>query len=232
LFRDAPRLSGWNGSSVFLRHDIDVSMDPAIRMAAVERDCGASSTYMFMTRSELYDVTRSGTARQLREIAAMGHEVGVHFDCPSELRNEQFSLDAIESLILEDCERLENSLGEPVRSISFHRPIPGLLGGPLLVAGKINAYAAELIGWYLSDSKGSWRAGEPLLRLQDGSGTVLQLLTHPIWWGEEHAAPPVRLESFFRTETRAMQPAAANEFGQTLAATIPGILRSGQSHTE
>jgi hypothetical protein len=232
LFRDAAQLSTWTAPSVFLRHDIDISLPPAVRMAAVERQCGTPSTYMVMTQSRLYDISRSEPARMLREIAAMGHEIGVHFDCPEELRNGNGRLETIEQLILRDCERLEGALGAPVHSISFHRPIPWLLHGPLLVRGKVNAYAGELMGWYLSDSKGNWRAGEPLPQLSNQSKTVLQLLTHPIWWGEEHEYPAQRLESFFRAETCDMRPEDAEYLDQTLAATIPGIRRSGSTYTE
>src|ERR1017187_6433508 len=102
LFRDAAQLPAWTAPSVFLRHDIDISLPPAVRMAAVEQQSGTASTYMVMPQSRLYDVSRSESARMLREIAAMGHEIGVHFDCPDEIRNGHGSLEAIESLILQD----------------------------------------------------------------------------------------------------------------------------------
>jgi hypothetical protein len=232
LLRDAAWFSGPAAPSVFLRHDIDIALLPAMRMAALERECGAVSTYMVMVDSRLYDISQSDSRRMLREIAAMGHEIGIHFDCPDDVRNGNGNLAAIESLILRDCERLEAVIGEPAHSISFHRPIPSLLRGPLLVSEKVNAYAAELMDWYLSDSKGNWRAGEPLPQLNDPSKTVLQLLTHPIWWGEQHEPPAQRLESFYLTETRQMQPEQADYFDQMLAATIPGIRRSGSTYRE
>jgi hypothetical protein len=155
----------------------------------------------------------------------------VHFDCPEELRHDQGHVSALESLILEDCQRLEDILGMAVRSISFHRPIPWLLGGPLMVSGKVNAYANEFMDWYLSDSKGNWRAGEPLSLLMDRQHPVLQLLTHPIWWGEEHRSPAERLESFYLLQTRDMPPKSAEHFDRLLAATIPGVRRSGGPKT-
>jgi hypothetical protein len=185
---------------------------------------------MVMVRSRLYDVSRADSRRILQEILAMGHEVGVHFDCPEELRQDQGQIDALESPILEDCRCLEDILGTAVSSISFHRPIAWLLRGPLMIGGKVSAYASAFMDWYLSDSKGNWRAGEPLAALADGEHDVLQLLTHPIWWGDEHQPPAERLESFYRLHTRDMEPASAEHFDRMLAATIPGILRSG--HTE
>ncbi len=232
LFREAVQLSSWTAPSVFLRHDIDISLPPAVAMAEVEREAGVVSTYMVMMESQLYDISLGDAVRMVREIAAMGHEIGVHFDCPGELRNGNGSVETIGPLILRDCARLEDALGLPVQSISFHRPIPWLLRGPLLVRGKVNAYAAELMNWYLSDSKGAWRAGQPLPLLSDASQMVLQLLTHPIWWGKEHEYPAQRLESFFRAETRDAQPENSEHFDRMLAATIPGIRRSGPTFTE
>ena len=130
LFRDSPGLSSLSGN-VFLRHDIDISLPPALRMASVEREQGMAATYMVMMRSSLYDVSGADSRRILQEILGMGHEVGVHFDCPEGLRREQGQVEALESSILEDCRRLEDILGTAVRSVSFHRPITWLLRGPL-----------------------------------------------------------------------------------------------------
>jgi hypothetical protein len=227
LFREAPAIPTLSGS-VFLRHDIDIHLLPALRMATVEHAERISSTYMVMVRSCLYDVSSADSAHILADIISLGHEVGVHFDCPENLRQDKASLSDIESLILDDCRYLEDILGIGVQSISFHRPIPWLLRGPLMIGGKVNAYANEFMGWYLSDSKGNWRAGEPLALLAESAPhPVLQLLTHPIWWGEEHRPPADRLESFYQLQTRDMEPKNAQEFDRMLTATIPGIRRSG-----
>lgn len=228
LLGEAKELSDWTLPSVFLRHDVDISLQPAVKLAALEHDAGVLSTYMVMARGQLYDITEADSARMLREIAAMGHEIGVHFDCPEEIRAADCGIDGVESLIVRDCKRLEDVIGSPVHSMSFHRPVPWLLRGPLLVCGKVNAYAAPLMGWYLSDSKGSWRAGEPLSQLCDPAGAVLQLLTHPIWWGSEHQHPAERLEFFFRTETSRMTAQEADGFDRLLVTVVPGIRRSGQ----
>jgi hypothetical protein len=228
LFREAPKLATLS-ASVFLRHDIDISLPPALRMAAVEEEQGLRATYMVMVRSSLYDVGRADSRAILRQILSMGHEVGVHFDCPEELRQDQGRIDDLESSILEDCRRLEDVVGTAVNSISFHRPISWLLRGPLLISGKVNAYAAGLMEWYLSDSKGNWREGEPRRLLSEKGNSVLQLLTHPIWWGEEHQPAAERLELFYLSQTRDMEPGAARHFDRILSETIPGILRSGHS---
>lgn len=227
LFRDARDLSSWHHSGALLRHDIDIALPPAVRMAELEHDAGVCSTYMVMVRSVLYDVSRRESSDMLAEIIAMGHEVGVHFDCPESFRGDANEVTVLESLISDDCRRLEDILGIAVDSVSFHRPVPWLLRGPLLIGGRVNAYAELLMGWYLSDSKGRWRDGEPLTRLTRPESPILQLLTHPIWWGENHQAPRDRLESFFVAQSQRMEPAETIVFDRLLEQTVPGIRRAG-----
>ena len=61
--------------------------------------------------------------------------------------------------------------------------------------GKVNAYSRELMSWYLSDSAGNWREGEPLPLLSNPDRPLLQLLIHPFWWGEEHMSAGDRLQT-------------------------------------
>src|SRR5205823_1486511 len=110
-----------------------------------------------------------------------------------------------------------------VKSLSFHRPIPWLLRGPLLIGSRVNAYAAELMEWYLSDSKGCWREGEPLPKLRQPQGSKLQLLTHPIWWGDTHLTPAERLDEFAKEKTWRLSHSKAAEFDLALASTLPGV---------
>jgi hypothetical protein len=54
---------------------------------------------------------------------------------------------------------------------------------------------------------------------------LLQLLIHPIWWGDEHMAPQDRLEAFFLAETQGTSPEFTQAFDDHLATTIPAVLR-------
>ena len=229
---------------MFLRHDVDVSVSRALRMAEIEHACGVQSTYYVMTASPMY--TLPPNAQLVREIVALGYEVGLHFDCPAEHRiklplndaettqipangvscddqdesNERLKL--LESRIERDCSLIEDILGRRVESISFHRPDPWCLRGPMRIGGRVNAYAAGLMEWYISDSKGNWREGEPLPMLVAPSKRVLQLLIHPIWWGDEHLSPEDRLQDFRAAETQGLSPAAVANWDASLEATLPG----------
>ncbi|MFL6352712.1 MAG: hypothetical protein ACJ74Z_12810 [Bryobacteraceae bacterium] len=210
----------------FVRHDVDVDLSKAVRMAEIESEHGVRAAYMIMNASLMYSLRDLSVQKALRQIQSLGHEVGLHFDCPGELRHEEKGdLSQLESDIESACRELEECVGSPVRSLSFHRPIPWLLRGPLLIGSRVNAYAAELMAWYLSDSKGCWREGEPIPKLRQPPGHILQLLTHPIWWGDRHLPPAERLDEFVRERTAGLSGSQAAEFDQALASTLPGVQR-------
>lgn len=221
LFREVPTLDP-AGQHLLLRHDVDCSLTEALQLAHFEARLGLRSSYFVMMHSLLYDV---GQSSAVRELAAMGHEVGVHFDCPPGCDPNDSA--AVEALIDQDCRRLEDILGEPVRSISFHRPIQQFLHGPLLLAGRVNAYAASLMRWYISDSRGSWRCGSPLQELGRRRHGTLQMLTHPIWWGREHVAPQDRLQLLFLRLTHGKNLRQRALVDAHLIETMPGIRRNG-----
>lgn len=218
LFADAPKFLQDQSSQVYVRHDVDICLSRAIEIGSFEQALGVRSTFFVMLDSLLYDLRRDA----LSELQALGHEVGLHYDCPDEHRISG-TLEFITPLIDKDCKRLEDVIGTPVRSISFHRPVPYLLRGPLIVAGRVSAYAADFMHWYISDSAGRWRCGDPLVELAHNRHHVLQVLTHPIWWGERHAAPQVRLREFVRS--KALDERGTNSLEQALALTVPGAFR-------
>lgn len=150
---------------LFLRHDIDVSLERAIRVAEIESEFGVRATYMVMINSLPYRVESKTSRDILRQLITMGHEVTLHFDLDDDQRNSNCEISAVETKIDAACKHLEQITGLPVQSISFHCPLPQFLRGPLLVAGRVNAYSQELMVWYLSDSIGCWREGEPLPKL-------------------------------------------------------------------
>jgi hypothetical protein len=219
---EAPRaLAAGGRPTLILRNDVDVSLERALRLAEVEHALGARATYMVMTNSPLYDVDAPASRAILAEMLALGHEVGLHFDFEDAAQREGgAAVAAVEPAIEAACERLDAACGQPVRSLSFHRPLPQFLRGPSVVAGRVNAYARELMDGYLSDSGGRWRQGEPLPMLERPTSVALQLLTHPLWWGETHQAPADRLDAFFVEATAGLSPAERARYDTTLGEHI------------
>jgi hypothetical protein len=212
---------------LILRHDIDVSLKRGLRTAEIENEFGVPATYMVMTNSSLYCIKDQTSRDILRQLINLGHEVGLHFDLDEEERNKTYKVSFVEAKIHSAYEELENIIGLQVRSISFHRPVPQIFVGPLMIGGRVNAYAKELMAWYLSDSKGYWREGEPLPKLVHANKPLLQMLVHPIWWGNEHMLPEDRLQEFFDTETQGQSYQYVKALDTALAGTIPAVRRRG-----
>jgi hypothetical protein len=202
LMRDAPNSVDRGRPRAIVRHDVDVSPRLALAMAEMEAERGLKATYMVLVNSPLYSLDEPATRGALARTGAMGHEIALHFDLSEDYRRTGCSTEVIEQEIAAAANQLASAVGLPVESVSFHRPIASFIRGPLRVAGLVNAYAAELMHWYLSDSDGSWREGEPLAQLARPRPSLLQLLVHPIWWGEEHMASDERLTAFIRDESR------------------------------
>ena len=65
---------------VLWRHDVDVSMHRAARLAEIEAERGAVATYFVNPRSAFYNLRSPKSRRLLRRIRSLGHEIGLHFD--------------------------------------------------------------------------------------------------------------------------------------------------------
>lgn len=161
-FEDAPR-----EGDLVLRHDVDLSLDAALRLAELESDAGARATYFLMTESVFYNLASEEGERALARLRELGHRVGLHAVYPH-VPHLQIGLD----------ERFE-----PV--VAWHNPDPEYMSAP--VEGAINVMAPPWFdpATYRSDSNQHWRSGCPHDELRAGAFPWLQLLTHPEIWAYE-----------------------------------------------
>ena len=63
---------------LFLRHDVDLSLDAALRMAELEHEAGATATYFLMTESVFYNLASSEGTAAIERLRTLGHRVGLH----------------------------------------------------------------------------------------------------------------------------------------------------------
>jgi len=66
-----------------LRHDVDRKVDRALVMAAVEKELGFKSTYYFRAGWRFWK------PEVVRKIAALGHEIGYHYEVLSKAKGDQ-----------------------------------------------------------------------------------------------------------------------------------------------
>ena len=183
-------------SGVLWRHDIDMSVHRALALARIERDEDVRATYFVHLHSAFYNAFEAGIVERLREIVALGHELGLHFD-PQFGGLTPGDRDALVRAVSRERDALQETVGAPVVAVSFHDP--DVAGFTDLhddrLAGLVNAYGDRLRKnfVYCSDSNGYWRFTPIRDVLMQPGHDRLQVLTHPEWWVPEPMSPRARV---------------------------------------
>jgi hypothetical protein len=211
--------------TLFMRHDVDVSLKSALRLAEIESGLGVRATYMIIPNSPLYNIAGDAGRSALARLCDLGHEVALHFDISEHHRSNEVGIADIADQINLAGDAIEQITGVRVCSLSFHRPPREFLRGPETIYDKVNAYSKALITNYVSDSKGRWDSSWRQ-RLNKSPGAINQILIHPIWWGDVHLPPEQRLQQFFEDETLGEASQTAEAFARNLASTLPGVVRA------
>jgi peptidoglycan/xylan/chitin deacetylase (PgdA/CDA1 family) len=184
-----------------LRHDIDMSLEKALEFALFEVEVlkafgSAHSTYFVLLSSDFYNAFSKASQAALRQIASMGHEVGLHFD---EVKydisgNTQQLIECVEK----EIELLSGILGTQVTTVSMHRPSKFTLDGDIRFPGAQNSYSKEFMNdfKYMSDSRMHWRE-DVFSVVQSRQHEKLHILTHPIWYGKNEETTREKLLEFF-----------------------------------
>jgi hypothetical protein len=144
---------------LFLRHDVDLSLEAALAMARLEHELGAHATYFLMRESVFYNLDSALGRDSIAELRDLGHAVALHAIYPRAVQDDRF--DAV---------------------VAWHNPDPEYVHEP--VSGFVNVMQEPWFtkGKYRSDSNQHWRHGCPHEELRAGGFGWLQLLIHPAIW--------------------------------------------------
>lgn len=177
------------------RHDIDVSPQRALALARVEAAKSVPATYFVQVSSRYYSIFEPEVAAVLRQIVALGHDIGLHFDaevCSHQATPDYDSRIAFEARVLEEVAETH------VTSFTLHNPttLVGVSFDEPFRAGLVNASCSEMRSSYsyCSDSNGLWRYRTLAEMIADPSVCRLYALTHPEWWQSEPMPPRQRLQ--------------------------------------
>jgi hypothetical protein len=192
-----------SGRQCLLRHDVDVSVEYALAMARVEAEAGVAATYFLMLRSPAYNLLGRHASLAVREMVALGHDIGVHFDAEHPL----VRLESLDAQVRQEAAMIGELAGTKVSAFSFHQPTPEILERRVAVPGLINTYNKDqLAGWhYVSDSNRSWKEKSGLQLLSDAVHPKIQLLVHPMWWVCEAEATDQVWDEAIRSNFELMQ---------------------------
>ena len=175
-----------------LRHDVDVSLGSALKMAEIEHEMGVRSTYFVWLSGKLYNPLEGRNVCFMKKICALDHEIGLHYDT---YQYGCYGQDDVHALKME-IEILENLLGRKIIAISCH----AFRGNPssfLEISGYINADDPRLRDVYVYESRKLWSVKSLSILLNNHPRRV-QLLIHPCHWeGKTH--PKTKLDELFQT---------------------------------
>ena len=158
-YRFAAFGKGPEQGDLFLRHDVDLALVAALRMAEVEAEAGAQATYFLMTESVFYNLASKEGDEAIARLRELGHRVGLHAVYPNAQLDARF---------------------EPV--IAWHNPNPEYMTAPVEGAINVMGYRYFDPDTYRSDSNQRWRHGCPHEELRACTFPWLQLLVHPEIW--------------------------------------------------
>lgn len=179
-------LSASQPKHLILRHDIDNSIEQALRVARVDAAAGCSSTFFLRVHARGYNIMSLPSLQIIREMEELGHEVQLHLESGI---NEV--LGGSNDEWAERQRRVfETAVGRPLGGMSLHEP--ARMGG-YDFATRLREKWSDTVAYhsyeprfmmpnikYLSDSSGHWREGHFALWVD--KVPVLQILTHPFWW--------------------------------------------------
>ena len=169
-----------------IRHDIDMDLQEAEKIARIENEMGVQSTYFVLISSDYYNLFSKTNMESTNTILNLGHEIGLHFDITAYGPN--IPIEKIGKALRREISIFESGFNIKIKSFSWHIPRNDLIGVHLDVADEMelfNAYdPAFYYGYkYVSDSMMRWR--EPIEDyIKSKKYKKLQILTHPIWYRE------------------------------------------------
>lgn len=183
------RLSGFDRTpepgDVVIRHDVDLSLVAAVRMAEVEAEAGVWSTWCLMTRSVFYNLASTEGEWAITRLRELGGRIAHHAVWPHVDLDERF---------------------DPV--VAWHNPQDEYLTVPLDAATNVMS-----AGWFdpahfRSDSNQRWghRGNHhecPHEALAAGRFDWLHLLIHPEIWVYEGQTMRETMASFLDADREA-----------------------------
>lgn len=209
-FTEAQALLEASKPFVLMRHDIDLSLPKALSLARLENELGVSSTFFLMVRTMHYNLfSREGT-ETVNEFLALGHHLGLHFDCAS--YPGKHSVEELAAACNHEVTLLHDWFQHRIDVVSYHRPNKTVLSGNPALSGKVPHTYMPLFTKdisYFADSRGEWLHGHPLHSAEFKQGKPLHLLIHPIWWNENPVSPYENMLRFAQQHFDALEQSMA-----------------------
>jgi hypothetical protein len=169
------------GKRIYLRHDVDYSLEMALELARVNAALGVSATFCVLLRSQIYNLLSSWSLELVEQIHGLGQHLGLH------ATTSKSEIDAMETELRADFNFAKRNLPMMSEVFCWHNPTPEALqlSTPFeRMAGLVNAYGARFTRdiAYFSDSNMRNSVEGFLSHVESAEHPAMQLLFHPFNW--------------------------------------------------
>ena len=180
-----------NENYVILRHDVDLSIHAAVKLANFEYDKGIISTYFINIHSKFYNTFEKIIMDYIKDIINYRHKIGLHFDFNLYNINDK---EELEKYLEKEKNILEDIFEQSIDVFSFHNPNSIIINkySNYYYSGMINTYSEYFMKkvYYCSDSTGIWKNDNLDKVLKEKNIKWVQVLTHPVWWTNKKNMTP------------------------------------------
>lgn len=179
LYTEAPQ--------AFWRHDVDVSLEAAVKMARFAELAGVKTTFAIMARGEFYNPFSHVGRGQLNEIRDCGHRLipHVHYRADGSASIYE-SVEEDLSLWAHECPGMFD-----LSLVCFHMPPRVVLWQRYSGQGDHpafeHAHGPQWLGKYISDSRREWTEEK-----EAQVGNDMQIALHPEHWFSTTAYPVLK----------------------------------------
>lgn len=172
-----------DGKSIYLRHDVDASLNMALELAAINQSLGIRATFFVLLRCQVYNLLSYSGLEIIRAIHDSGQDLGFHYAMPP----TPLKPDTVAAHVWNDFEIAQRELPEMLPIFAWHNTTPDILDWGLKndVPGLLSTYSSRFFKDipYYSDSLARYTPDQfkEILRRDH---PVMHLLFHPeIWIG-------------------------------------------------
>jgi hypothetical protein len=188
-FRDRSFADKITKGDVILRHDVDWAPRKAVELARIESEYGLTSTYFFLITSPFYNIHEASVREAIKKIQEMGHRIGLHFSTHQYWESNP-GRGTVSEKVSSELSALSSVIPEVDPHVSFHNPPEWIFRESW--PDFVSTYEARFFEniEYLADSNQRWRSNQPF---GESFPEKLQILTHPVLWGEQDGFATDRL---------------------------------------
>lgn len=216
LYYNFDKFCNDNKRYLILRHDVDFSVDRALKLAKIEYKYGISSTYFFLLHSDFYNIFERSSFNKIKQIIKMGHNIALHFDT---IFYGVLNEETLEKMLVFERDILSNLFNVEIKVFSLHNPNPDVNNYNRytleelskiypayfkdFIANMVNTYGSIFRKIdYISDSNGFWRYRHLNEIIYDQKIKIIQVLIHPEWWVKYPTSPRKRVVNILRTRSK------------------------------